>query len=576
MGENAYVLLHLPVVMPNYRHFFLQTKFTRNPCSDWISSKFLGLFVLSRQIFLALLIFTFWGWGLPPAIATSTNLTQEYRDSGSSQILTKKPDSGTTQPSTSIQPYLDQVTKNLTEFRLENGMKFLVLKRQKAPVVSFMTYVDVGGSDEVAGKTGISHFLEHLAFKGTTRIGTKDYQAEKPLLDQLEQLDQQIRAARKAGKQEEVAKLEATFAKVEAEAMKISNQNEFGQIVEQAGGVGLNANTSADATRYLYSFPANKLELWMSLESERFLEPVLEREFYQEKQVILEERRLRVDNSPIGTMIEKFIETAFSVHPYKRPVIGYEEDIRNLTPQDLREFFQAHYVPQNIAIAIVGDVDPQEVKRLAEIYFGRYKSRPEIASKIPTEPKQTQTREIKLELPSQPWYLEGYHRPALSHPDEAVYDIIGRLLSDGRTSRLYTSLVQNQKLALTAQGFSGFPGDKYPSLMLFYALTAPGRTVDEVATGLRREIDRLKTEPVSSRELERVKTKARADLIRGLDSNMGMAEQLLEYEVKTGSWRNLFQRVEQIAKVTPKDIQRVAQATFTENNRTVGKLLSKN
>jgi len=478
-----------------------------------------------------------------------------------------------TKTPTSIQPYLDRVIKQLTEFRLDNGLKFIVLERHQAPVVSFLTYADVGGVDEPDGKTGVAHFLEHLAFKGTKRIGTKDYNAEKPLLERLQQLDAQIRAAKTGGKKDEIAKLQAEFDQVELQATKLGNQNEMGRIVEQAGGVGLNANTSTEATRYFYSFPANKLELWMSLESERFLEPVF-REFYQEKEVILEERRLRVENSPIGLMLEKFIDAAYKVHPYRRPVLGYDQDIRNLTPEDVRKFFDTHYVPSNLAIAIVGDVNPTEVKRLAQIYFGRFLAQPKAVEQIPTEPTQTQTREVTLQLPSQPWYLEGYHRPAITHPDNAVYEIIASLLSNGRTSRLYKSLVEEQRLALGAQGFSGFPGEKYPNLMLFYALTSPGHTVDELAVALRTEIDKLKTEPVTDTELQRVKTQARAGLLRSLDSNMGMAQQLLEYEVKTGSWRNLFKQLDDIAAVTTADIQRVAKASFTAENRTIGKLLS--
>uniref|UniRef100_UPI0030D962A0 M16 family metallopeptidase n=1 Tax=Calothrix sp. NIES-2100 TaxID=1954172 RepID=UPI0030D962A0 len=475
---------------------------------------------------------------------------------------------------TSIQPYLERVIKQLTEFRLDNGLKFIVLERHQAPVVSFLTYADVGGVDEPDGKTGVAHFLEHLAFKGTKRIGTTDYNAEKPLLERLQQLDAQITAAKASGKKDEIAKLQAEFEQVELQAAKLVKQNEMGRIVEQAGGVGLNANTSTEATRYFYSFPANKLELWMSLESERFLEPVF-REFYKEKEVILEERRLRVENSPIGLMMEKFIDAAYKVHPYRRPVIGYDQDIRNLTPEDVQKFFNTYYVPSNLAIAIVGDVNPTEVKRLAQIYFGRFPGKSKAVEQIATEPKQSQTREVTLELPSQPWYLEGYHRPAVTHPDNAVYDIISGLLSNGRTSRLYKSLVEQQRLALSAQGFSGFPGDKYPNLMLFYALTAPGHTVDELAVALRTEIDKLQTEPVTDTELQRVKTQARADLLRTLDSNMGMAQQLLEYEVKTGSWRNLFKQLDQIAAVTAADVQRVAKASFTAENRTIGKLLSK-
>lgn len=509
------------------------------------------------MLLLTFLVVALLGWGLLPGIALARTQTP-------------------TPTEKSIQPYLDRVIEQLTEFRLDNGMKFIVLERHQAPVVSFLTYADVGGADEPEGKTGVAHFLEHLAFKGTRRIGTLNYEAEKPLLDRLDELAEQIQKAKAAGKQALVARLQAKleFNKVEAQAAELVKQNELGQIVEQAGGVGLNANTSTEATRYFYSFPSNKLELWMSLESERFLEPVF-REFYKEKDVILEERRLRVDNSPIGQMIEKFLDTAYQVHPYRRPVIGYDKDIRNLTREDVQQFFDTYYVPSNLTIAIVGDVTPDKVKQLAQVYFGRYKAKPAPSELEVEEPQQKSTREVSLQLPSQPLYLEGYHRPGINHPDNVVYEIIGRLLSDGRTSRLYKSLVETQRLALSAQGYSGFPGDKYPNLMLFYALTAPGHTTDEVGLALRKEIEKLKTELVSVHELDRVKTQVRAGLLRSLKSNMGMAQLLLEYEVKTGSWRNLFKELEAIVAVTPADIQRVAKASFQAENRTVGRLLPK-
>ena len=475
-------------------------------------------------------------------------------------------------PTPSIQPYLDRVMDRVTEFRLDNGLKFIVLERHQAPVVSFLTYADVGGADEPDGKTGVAHFLEHLAFKGTQRIGTKNYRAEKVVLDRLDTLAKQIATAGAAGNSAQVAQLKQAFEKAEAEAVSYIQQNEYGRIVEQAGGVGLNATTSSDATRYFYSFPSNKLELWMSLESERFLEPVF-REFYKEKDVILEERRMRVDNSPIGQMIETFLDAAYDKHPYRRPVIGYPEDLKNLTRQDIADFFDTYYVPNNLSIAVVGDVNPKEVKRLAQTYFGRYKAGAAPPKLTVVEPPQTKTKEVTVRLPTQPWYLEGYHQPAMNHPDHVVYQMIGSILSDGRTSRLYKSLVEKQQIALSAQGFSGFPGDKYPSIMLFYALTAPNHTVDEVATSLRSEIERLKTEPVSAEELDRVKTQARAGLLRSLSSNSGMASLLLEYEAKTGSWRNLFKELDAIAAVTPADIQRVARETFRPENRTIGRLL---
>ena len=229
--------------------------------------------------------------------------------------------------------------------------------------------------------------------------------------------------------------------------------------------------------------------------------------------------------------------------------------------------------PNNLTVAIVGDVDPQQVQQLAQVYFGRYQAKPAPPEVAQVEPEQTQPKEITVEFPSQPVYLEGYHRPALTDPNHAVYEVMAGILSNGRTSRLYQSLVEQKQVALAAQGFSGFPGDKYPNLMMFYAQTAPNRTVDEVATALRAEIERLKTELVSQQELERVKNQLRAGLLRTLDANLGMAQLLAEYEAKTGSWRNVFEQLKAIASVTAADVQQVAQETFTDENRTIGRLL---
>ena len=477
------------------------------------------------------------------------------------------------QQNSSIQPYLNRVMEQITEFTLDNGLKFIVLENHDAPVVSFVTYANVGGVDEPDGQTGVAHFLEHLAFKGTKQIGTTNYRAEARVLDKLDRLFADIQQAQKSENKEKLTQLTDKFTATQSAASKYVKQNEYGEIVDTSGGVGLNAATSADYTSYFYSFPANKLELWMSLESERFLDPVF-REFYKEKQVILEERRLRTDNSPVGKMIEEFLDTAFTNHPYKRPVIGYEEDINNLTRDNVKQFFQAYYAPNNLTMAIAGDVDPEEVKSLAKTYFGRFKAQPQPPQVTTVEPPQTETRNLTVEFPSQPLYLEGYHIPALTHPDYPVYEVISELLSSGRTSRLYKSLVEEKQVALSAQGFSGFPGDKYPNLMLVYALTSPGTTIEQLAIALRAEIERLKTEFVQSEELEQVKTQLKAGLLRTLDSNLGMARILAEYDAKTGSWRNIFDELVKLEKITPEDIQRVAQITFTAENRTEGSLIS--
>jgi predicted Zn-dependent peptidase len=472
-----------------------------------------------------------------------------------------------------IAPYLERVIKQVTEFKLDNGLKFIILENHDAPTISFVTYANVGGVDEPDGQTGVAHFLEHLAFKGTQEIGTTNYETEAELLAHLDQIFEKIQAARTTGDESKFAQLQAEFEQVQKKANQYVKQNEYGQIVEIAGGVGLNAVTSSDYTMYFYSFPSNKLELWMSLESERFLEPVF-REFHQEKDVILEERRLRTDNSPIGKLFEVFLDTAFTTHPYKRPIIGYQEDIENLTRSDVEQFFETYYPPSNLTIAIVGDVDSKEVKKLAQTYFGRFPARSKPPKVTATEPPQTETREVTLELASEPWYVEGYHRPNINDPDNIIYSLIASLMGDGRTSRLYKSLVEDQQVALLARSASVYPGDRYDNLMLFYALTAPNHSLDDVQLALRKELELLKSEPVSQEELDRVKTQAKAGILRGLNSTLGMAQSLAEYDAKTGDWRNLFRELDAIAAVTVEDIQRVAQKTFIPENMTVGKLVS--
>ncbi|MEN9871683.1 MAG: hypothetical protein RLZZ171_2675, partial [Cyanobacteriota bacterium] len=244
-----------------------------------------------------------------------------------------------------------------------------------------------------------------------------------------------------------------------------------------------------------------------------------------------------------------------------------------LSRENVEKFFKTYYSPNNLTIAIAGDVDPDEVQKLAKTYFGRFQAQPQPSVVAKVEPPQSKTKTVTVTFPSQPWYLEGYHIPALSDPDYGVYEVIAQLLSSGRTSRLYKSLVEEQQLALSAQGFSGFPGNKYPNLMLVYALTSPNTSVDRLATALRAEIERLKTEAVAPEELEQVKTQLKAGLLRTLDSNMGMANLLAEYQAKTGSWRNIFEELKKLEAISPQDIQRVALKTFTEENRTIGKLL---
>ena len=464
------------------------------------------------------------------------------------------------------------IESHVTEFTLKNGMKFIVLERHEAPVAAFLTYANVGSAQEVKGITGLAHLFEHMAFKGSRHIGTKDARAEQAALVKVDAAflalrDERLKGAK--GDPEKLKRLEAAFQAAQDDAGKFVTQNEFGDAIERAGGHGLNAQTAADQTIYFFSLPSNESELWFYLESERFLDPVL-REFYQEKEVVMEERRLSVESQPQGKMIEEFLAVAYKAHPYGEPTVGHMSDVQNITRADAAAFFKRYYIPNNLIAVIVGDVDPRRMKALAEAYFERIPRGPEPEPLRTVEPPQEGERRVTLRLQSERMLVIGYHKPDVNDADNAVYDAIGSLLSDGRSSRLSRSLVRDQKLAVDVGGFPGFPGQKYPGLFLFYAFAAPEHTNAELERAWEREAERLRKEPVSAAELEGVKRRARANLLRSLDDNSGMAQALATWQGLTGDWHNLFKQVDKINAVTPAYVQRVAKVMFTPSNRTVG------
>jgi predicted Zn-dependent peptidase len=468
---------------------------------------------------------------------------------------------------------LESFEQRVTEHTMKNGWKFILVERPVAPVFAFMTRVNVGSAQEGAGVTGLAHMFEHMAFKGTPRLGTKDYENEKPALEKLEQAYlayQQARLDPQATAEQKKALLE-TFKEKQQAASQYVKKNEFGDIIEREGGVNLNAFTSADVTGYFYALPSNKVELFAYLESERFLQPVF-REFYEERDVVMEERRMRTESRPTGRLIEQFTATSFTAHPYHHPVIGYASDIQSYTMTDAQEFYKTYYVPTNMVTAIVGDINPKTLIPLLEQYFGRIPSSPKSPSLRTVEPASTAEKTITLKDPSQPFYLEGYHKPSISHKDQPVFDAIDDILTNGRTSRFYRSLVRDKKIAVAAGAYGAYPGEKYPHLWVAYAV--PGRGVDNptVQQAIREELERLKTEDVTNEELAKFRTRAKASLIYSLKSNLGLAMSLTDYQTLFGDWRELFRYIERFDTVTKSDIRRVANQTFKANNRVVAQI----
>jgi predicted Zn-dependent peptidase len=467
--------------------------------------------------------------------------------------------------------------KRTTVKVLDNGLTVIVCERPEAPVFSFFTHVDAGSVQDPMGKTGLAHMFEHMAFKGTPDIGSTDYPKEKAQLAEVEKAyvayigerDKQV------GRDEQkLQQLEKTWKDTVTEANKYVKPNEYPQILENNGAEGMNANTGNDETNYYYSFPQNRLELWAYMESERFVHPVM-RQFYDERNVVIEERRMRVDSNPIGRLLEQFTTEAFAAHEYHRPGIGWMADLNSFSATDAEAFFKKYYIPANIVVAVVGDVKTADTLAIVQKYFGRIPSQPKPDEFTTTEPPQNSERRVILHEAAQPLYLEGYHRPDYKSKDDAVYDAIADLMSDGRTSRLYRALVRDKKIASYSAGFGGLPGNKYPHLFAFYAFLLPGRTTQEAADAIHAEIDRLKNEDISDDELKMIKTRAKANLIRGLDSNEGLAGQMAVFQSRYGDWRELFRSVDRIDHVTKADIRRIAAQTFVPDNRTVGTIETK-
>jgi predicted Zn-dependent peptidase len=466
---------------------------------------------------------------------------------------------------------LKEFEKRVTEFTLANGMHFIVLERHQAPVVSFHTYVNAGAVDDPEGKTGLAHMFEHMAFKGTETIGSKNWPEEKKAMAAIEDVYDRLDQERRKGPKADARKIEALEAEVKQAIDKAESYvvpNLYPTIIEENGGVGLNAGTALDSTEYFYNLPANRVELWFLLESQRFLRPVF-REFYKERDVVAEERRMRVDSNPQGQLLEGLIAASFEAHPYRRPAAGWASDIQSLRVRDAEQFYKTYYGPANITIGIVGDADPRQTRALAEKYFGRLPAAPLPPLVHTIEPPQDGPRQVQVESPSQPVEVMVFRRPDQYDKDDPVFDAISGILSGGRTGILYKEMVRDKQISLAAGADSSLPGSKYPNLFMFYAVPSLGHTVPENDKVLGEVIERLKNEKVDAATLARVKTKTRAALIRRLDSNSDLAQLLTDYYVAYGDWRKLFTSLDDIDKVTADDVQRVARKYFVTNARTV-------
>lgn len=411
-------------------------------------------------------------------------------------------------------------TMNVTEKVLPNGLKVLLKEDHKSPVATFQVWYKVGSRNERLGTTGISHLLEHMMFKGTAKHGPKT----------------------------------------------------FSQTVMRNGGND-NAFTGKDYTAYFENFSADRIDISLDLESDRMQNLLIEQNAFQsEREVVKEERRMRTEDDPTSAMVEEMMATAFMAHPYQWPVIGWMADINNITREDLFTHYRAYYAPNNATIVVAGDFDAKALLPKIEKYFGRIPSQPAPPSVGAVEPKQQGERRVTVRRPAElPAVFAGYHAPDIKSPDTYALEVLQGILSSGKSSRLYRSLVYDQQIALYAGGdYDNIAND--PNLFYVYAGVMPGKTTDEVEKALYAEIEKLKTVPVADDELQKAKNQIESSFIMGQDSIFYQAMLIGQYESVAG-WRLLEKYVGNIRTVTKDDIMRVAKEYFSEDNRTVGILV---
>ncbi len=446
---------------------------------------------------------------------------------------------------------LDRV-KQLT---LPNGMKFLLLRRDGAPVFTAYMRVKVGGVDEPEGMTGIAHLLEHMAFKGTSEIGTKDPKAEKELLEKIEETQAKLLASQGAERQA----LAQQMRRLTSEAATYVVKEEFSQIYSKNGATNLNATTSQDLTSYFVSLPNTKLKLWAYLESSRLKDPIF-REFYTERDVVREERRSRVDDSPFGKLYETLMADAFEQSPYRRPTIGYPQDLDKLSATHLREFYNRYYAPENIVVAIVGNIDLIETEKILREYFGGIPSGADPPELKVSEPQPLKAKTVRLAFDASPSLMVAYLKPTMPHRDDYVFDVFNELMCEGPTSRLYQRLVEQERLVQKIGCNSSAPGSRFDNLFWVFASLNKGRQPEEVLRVLDEEFQKVLSQGISEEELTKAKKNIVAEWYYDMQSNEDLAELLSYFESITGSWKYVQEHQRQIKSIGQEDIQRIVRA----------------
>lgn len=464
--------------------------------------------------------------------------------------------------------------QKIVKAKLQNGLTVLMMERKFSPTVSLYIRYRVGAVDEAPGQSGAAHFLEHMMFKGTTTIGAKNYTAEKKLLSSMEKIGRELdreRGRQGSANARKIRRLEARMKKLQDEHLRYYIPNEIDRLYTENGASGMNAATGQDMTTYYINLPANKIELWARIESDRLLHPVF-RQFYTERDVILEERRQRLEASPDGRLYEAFMERAYTTHPYGIPIIGLLKDVTFMSPAAIHAMHRKYLSPRRIVIAIVGDIDPSKTMELIRRYFGKIPDAGAPSARIPAEPEQRAERKAQVWFDASPSMIIGYHKPAPPAREDYVFDVLETILSKGRTSRLYDRLVIKRQMAQSISVTNGVPASRYPNLFAIFARPRHPHTNEELQAAILEEIEAVKTQSVTEEELTRAKNQLKMDYIKSLDSNSELASILSYYELLLGDYRYFSDYLPQIQKVTTGDTQAAAIRYLTAKNRTIAVL----
>ncbi|HZB45590.1 MAG TPA: pitrilysin family protein [Pyrinomonadaceae bacterium] len=469
------------------------------------------------------------------------------------------------------------------EVTLENGMRVLMVPRKGDPNIAAGWIARVGSVNERPGITGLSHLFEHMMFKGTHVVGTRNYEENQKLLNEMDTVRADLREEEKSlirratlgeiadskdpqFRSERHKQLLAKFEELTKREKELMVKDEFDRIYTTAGGSGMNAGTDRDFTVYFINVPANKLELWFWMESDRLANPVF-REFYSERDVVHEERRLRTDSTPIGKFNEMFESMFWQSSPYGWPVVGWPSDLEGITREEALEYFAVNYAPNNLTAALVGDFEPAQAAELAKRYFGRLKRGPRAPEPVRTrEMPQLAEKRMAAYAETVPQARVRFHTVAEGHPDSFALSVLSSLLN-GRTGRLYKSLVLEQQVANNAG--AGQNSLKYEGYFEMNGVAKPGRKPEEVEQALYKEIEKIQKDGVPAQELQKVKNQYAANTFRGLQSNFGLMVQLLLRDGNRG-WDTINSDPARFQAVTAEDIKRVADRYFKPENRTVG------